>query len=166
MVVGPEYGAIIAAALGISKGQRDAIRDGLLALVVGFSAAIVLTFAFGVAVRAAGEAPAPFLHGVRPVSDLINSPNWFSVVVAILAGIVGVVSLTEARAGALIGVFISVTTFPRPPTSACPSPSQLERSRRLGAATAAERGPADRRRRGRPQRSAGPVGAAVSPGAG
>jgi hypothetical protein len=89
MVVGPEYGAIIAVALGISKGQRDAIRDGLLALAVGFSAAIVLTFAFGVAVRAAGQAPAPFLHDVRPVSDLINSPNWFSVVVAILAGIVG-----------------------------------------------------------------------------
>jgi uncharacterized hydrophobic protein (TIGR00271 family) len=112
MVVGPEYGAIIAAALGISKGQRDAIRDGLLALAVGFSAAIVVTFAFGVAVRAAGQAPAPFLHGIRPVSDLINSPNWFSVVVAILAGIVGVVSLTQARAGALIGVFISVTTIP------------------------------------------------------
>jgi hypothetical protein len=88
MVVGPEYGAIIAVALGISKRQRDAIRDGLLALAVGFSAAIVLTFAFGVAVRAAGKAPAPFLHGVRPVSDLINNPNWFSVVVAILAGIV------------------------------------------------------------------------------
>jgi uncharacterized membrane protein len=34
------------------------------------------------------------------------------VVVAILAGIVGVVSLTEARAGALIGAFISVTTIP------------------------------------------------------
>jgi uncharacterized membrane protein len=34
------------------------------------------------------------------------------VVVAILAGIVGVVSLTQARAGALIGVFISVTTIP------------------------------------------------------
>jgi uncharacterized membrane protein len=36
----------------------------------------------------------------------------FSVVVAVLAGIVGVVSLTEARASALIGVFISVTTIP------------------------------------------------------
>jgi uncharacterized membrane protein len=32
--------------------------------------------------------------------------------VAILAGIVGLVSLTEARANALIGVFISVTTIP------------------------------------------------------
>jgi uncharacterized hydrophobic protein (TIGR00271 family) len=112
MVVGPEYNAIIAAALGISKHERGPVRDGLLALVSGFSAAIVATFVFGVAIRAAGEAPEAFLHGVRPVSNLINTPNVFSVVVAILAGIVGVVSLTEARAGALIGVFISVTTIP------------------------------------------------------
>jgi len=112
MVVGPEYNAIIAVALGISKHEREPVRDGLLALVSGFSAAIVVTFVFGVAIRAAGEAPEAFLHGVRPVSDLINTPNVFSVVVAVLAGIVGVVSLTEARAGALIGVFISVTTIP------------------------------------------------------
>ena len=49
---------------------------------------------------------------MRPVSSLIDKPNLFSVVVAVLAGIVGVVSLTEARASALIGVFISVTTIP------------------------------------------------------
>ncbi|HEX3590532.1 MAG TPA: DUF389 domain-containing protein [Pseudonocardiaceae bacterium] len=36
----------------------------------------------------------------------------FSVIVAVLAGIVGVVSLTEARVNALIGVFISITTIP------------------------------------------------------
>jgi uncharacterized membrane protein len=46
------------------------------------------------------------------VSDLIDSPNAFSVIVAVLAGIVGVVSLTEARASTLIGVFVSVTTIP------------------------------------------------------
>jgi uncharacterized membrane protein len=49
---------------------------------------------------------------VRPVADLINAPNVFSVIVAVLAGVVGVVSLTESRANALIGVFISVTTIP------------------------------------------------------
>jgi len=49
---------------------------------------------------------------VRPVSSLIDDPNLFSLIVAVLAGIVGVVSLTEARAAALIGVFISVTTIP------------------------------------------------------
>jgi uncharacterized membrane protein len=46
------------------------------------------------------------------VAELINSPNAFSVIVAVLAGVVGVVSLTESRANAMIGVFISVTTIP------------------------------------------------------
>ena len=46
------------------------------------------------------------------MAELINSPNVYSVIVAVLAGLVGVVSLTESRANALIGVFISVTTIP------------------------------------------------------
>lgn len=112
MVVGPEYNAIIAAALGISNGDRRSVKDGLLALASGFASAVVVTFLFGLAVRSSGNTPAAFSHGVRPVADLINSPDVFSVVVAILAGIVGVVSLTESRANALIGVFISVTTIP------------------------------------------------------
>ena len=62
--------------------------------------------------RAWGLESNAFNLGVRPVSNLINTPNAFSVVVATLAGIVGVVSLVEARTGALIGVFISVTTIP------------------------------------------------------
>ena len=49
---------------------------------------------------------------MRPVSDLINTPNVFSVIVAALAGIVGILSLTESRASTLLGVFISVTTIP------------------------------------------------------
>jgi len=112
MVVGPEYSAIIAVALGISNRDRGPMWDGLLALLWGFLAAIVITLLFALAVRRAGQAPASFLAGTRPVSSLINTPNMYSVIVAILAGLVGVVSLTEARANALIGVFISVTTIP------------------------------------------------------
>ena len=112
MVVGPEYNAIIAVALGISSRDRGAVRDGLLALLWGFLAAIAVTLLFGLAVRGSGKAPAPFLAGVRPVADFINTPDVYSLVVAVLAGIVGVVSLTQARANALIGVFISVTTIP------------------------------------------------------
>ena len=112
MVVGPEYNAIIGVALGITKRMRAEVRDGLLALCWGFLGAIVVTLLFGLAVRASGKTPAPYLQGVRPVADLINTPNIISVIVAVLAGLVGVVSLTEARANALIGVFISVTTIP------------------------------------------------------
>jgi uncharacterized hydrophobic protein (TIGR00271 family) len=101
MVVGPEYSAIIGVASGISQRDYRAAKDGLFVLLWGF-----------LAVRGSGETPAPFLAGDRPVADFINAPDEFSVIVAVLAGIVGVVSLTEARANALIGVFISVTTIP------------------------------------------------------
>jgi uncharacterized hydrophobic protein (TIGR00271 family) len=112
MVVGPEYNAIMGVALGIDKRDKRPVMRGLAALIAGFSAAIIITLVFSLAIRWSGHTPQAFEHGVRPVSDLINNPNLFSLVVAVLAGIVGVVSLTESRANALIGVFISVTTIP------------------------------------------------------
>ena len=112
MVVGPEYGAIMATALGIDKKDRGAIKHGLAALVAGFAIAVLAAAIFGLLIRWSGHTPRLYEDGVRPVSDLINTPNVFSVIVAVLAGIVGVVSLTESRANALIGVFISVTTIP------------------------------------------------------
>jgi uncharacterized hydrophobic protein (TIGR00271 family) len=112
MVVGPEYSAISSVALGIERRDSRAVGRGLLVLLVGFAAAIAVTLAFALCVRAAGHTPKLYLRGVRPVSDLINSPNLFSVVVAVVAALVGVVSLTLARASTLIGVFISVTTIP------------------------------------------------------
>ena len=112
MVVGPEYAAITGVALGIDQRDWPPARRGVLALITGFLTAIILTLAFGLVIRWSGETPGAFAQGIRPVADLIGSPDVFSVVVAVLAGIVGVVSLTESRASALIGVFISVTTIP------------------------------------------------------
>jgi uncharacterized hydrophobic protein (TIGR00271 family) len=112
MVVGPEYGAIVSIALGVYEGSRPRIRKGLTALFVGFLLAIVATFLFSLLIRGFGLQSRAFSAGVRPVSDLINTPNFFSIVVAGLAGIVGIVSLAEARTSALLGVFISVTTIP------------------------------------------------------
>jgi uncharacterized hydrophobic protein (TIGR00271 family) len=112
MVVGPEYSAIIAVALGLERRTWLPVRRGLLALLAGFGLAIAVTLLFALCIRGLGETPHLYLLGLRPVSDLINSPNVFSVVVAVVAGIVGVVSLTLAKAGPLIGVFISITTIP------------------------------------------------------
>lgn len=112
MVVGPEYTAIIAVALAITKRHRAAIHDGLVALCWGFSAAMVITYLFTLVIRQTGLVPRAFIGGVRPVASLIAAPGAFSVIIAALAGIVGVVSLTESRANALMGVFISVTTIP------------------------------------------------------
>lgn len=112
MVVGPEYGAIVSVALGIDRCHRAVVRSGLAALGTGFLLTIVVTFLFALLIRGFGLQSDAFDLGLRPVSNLINTPNFFSVAVATLAGIVGIVSLTEARSSALLGVFISVTTIP------------------------------------------------------
>jgi uncharacterized hydrophobic protein (TIGR00271 family) len=112
MVVGPEYSAIVSVALSIEQRDWRPARLGLLALLGGFVLAIATTGVFAVCIRWAGEAPEAYLRGIRPVSDLINSPNLYSVVVAVLAGIAGVVAVSLSRAGTLVGVFISVTTIP------------------------------------------------------
>lgn len=112
MVVGPEYGAITSIALGIDRRSRPRVRQGFVALLVGFLLAVAATLLFALLVRGFGLQPRAFELGLRPVSNLINTPNFFSVSVAVLAGIVGIVSLAEARTSALLGVFISVTMIP------------------------------------------------------
>jgi uncharacterized hydrophobic protein (TIGR00271 family) len=112
MVVGPEYGAIVALAYGTLKRDSSLIRKSLTALVAGFALAVLAAILLGLLIRAAGLEPKAFELGIRPVSNLIDTPNWFSFIVAVLAGVVGVISLTESRTSTLIGVFISVTTIP------------------------------------------------------
>ncbi|CAM5677652.1 hypothetical protein SVIOM74S_09836 [Streptomyces violarus] len=112
MVVGPEYGAITSVALGIDRRNGTRVRQGLIALTVSFLLAVLVTFLFSWGIRWLDLQPRAFELGVRPVSSLIDAPDVFSVVVAVLAGIVGIMSLTQARTSALLGVFISVTTIP------------------------------------------------------
>ncbi|QMU80295.1 DUF389 domain-containing protein [Streptacidiphilus sp. PB12-B1b] len=97
--------------LTVTNRCWNARRQGLLALL-GFLLAIVATFLFSLLIRAFGLQSEAFTLGVRPVSTVINTPDFFSFAVAGLAGIVGIVSLTEARTSTLLGGFISVTTIP------------------------------------------------------
>jgi uncharacterized hydrophobic protein (TIGR00271 family) len=112
MVVGPEYSAIVSVALGLEQRDWRPVGRGLLVLLAGFVLAVVTTGVFALCIRWAGHAPEAYLRGIRPVSDLINSPNLYSVVVAVLAAVAGIVAVTLFRAGTLVGVFISVTTIP------------------------------------------------------
>jgi uncharacterized hydrophobic protein (TIGR00271 family) len=112
MVVGPEYGAILSLAFGLIGRDSSRVRRSVGALVGGFALAIVFALLLSLIIRAAGLESRAYELGLRPVSSLIDTPNWLSFMVALLAGIVGVVSLTEARSSTLIGVFISVTTIP------------------------------------------------------
>jgi uncharacterized hydrophobic protein (TIGR00271 family) len=112
MVVGPEYGAIISLAFGVTRRDSARVLRSSAALVAGFALAVAGALLLSLMIRGAGLEPTAYSLGIRPVSNLINTPDWFSFIVAALAGVVGVVSLTESRSSTLIGVFISVTTIP------------------------------------------------------
>jgi uncharacterized hydrophobic protein (TIGR00271 family) len=112
MVVGPEYSAMTSVANAALNRDGRTVRRGLNALGIGFGGAIVAALLLGLLIRGVGHTPALYERGIQPVANLINSPDLFSVIVAVVAGIVGVISLTESRAGTLIGVFVSVTTIP------------------------------------------------------
>jgi uncharacterized hydrophobic protein (TIGR00271 family) len=112
MVVGPEYGAIVALAYGVTRHEARSVSRSAKALIFGFALAVIAALLLALVIRAGGLEPKAFELGVRPVANLIDTPNWYSVIVAVLAGVVGVISLTEARTSTLIGVFISVTTIP------------------------------------------------------
>jgi uncharacterized hydrophobic protein (TIGR00271 family) len=112
MVVCPDYGGILALGFGLIGRDSALVRRSVFAIVFAFALAIAAALLLALVIRGAGLTPKAYSLGLRPVSQLIDTPNWFSFIVAVLAGVVGVISLTEARSSTLIGVFISVTTIP------------------------------------------------------
>ncbi|MEV8074717.1 DUF389 domain-containing protein [Streptomyces pseudogriseolus] len=112
MAVGPEFGPLAGiSTAAVQRKPRLALRS-LTALLVGFAAAIVLTVLFSLFMDAVGLFTQRQLEGERPQTGFVYAPDWFSFVVAVLAGAAGTLSLTSAKSGALVGVAISVTTVP------------------------------------------------------
>ena len=112
MVVGPEFGPLAGLCVGLVQRQRDLTRSSLAALLVGFPVGIVAACLFTMALEAAGQVPDTFVPADHPLTRFISQPDELSFVIAFIAGIAGVLSLTSAKSGALIGVLISVTTIP------------------------------------------------------
>jgi len=112
MVVGPEFGPIAGLCVALALRERELAIRSLRALVIGFPVAIGVTVLATLLARVAGLVEPATLDSEHPLTSFISRPDAFSFVVALLAGIVGILSLTAAKSGALIGVLISVTTVP------------------------------------------------------
>jgi uncharacterized hydrophobic protein (TIGR00271 family) len=84
----------------------------LTALAVGFPIGITAAWLFTLICQATGLLAADFTSAEHPLTQFISHPDGFSFIVAVFAGTAGVLSLTSAKSGALIGVLISVTTIP------------------------------------------------------
>ncbi|MEU4728063.1 DUF389 domain-containing protein [Streptomyces sp. NPDC023588] len=112
MAVGPEFGPLAGICTGLVQRRPRLAGRSLVALVVGFTAAIVATTVFSLGMDALDLFHEGMLDDPRPNTSFIWQPDPFSFVVALLAGVAGMLSLTSAKAGALVGVAISVTTVP------------------------------------------------------
>jgi uncharacterized hydrophobic protein (TIGR00271 family) len=112
MVVGPEFGPIAAFCVAVVQRRGDLALRSLTALLVGFPVAILVTVLVVWAFKSTGVTPATFTADDHGLSQSIANPDFLAFFVALCAGAVGMLSLTTAKSGALIGVLISVTTLP------------------------------------------------------
>ncbi|MEU4271357.1 DUF389 domain-containing protein [Streptomyces sp. NPDC026092] len=112
MAVGPEFGPLAGISTNLVRRDGRGVLRSSIALVVGFAAAIVATTLFSLVMDAMGQFDRSMLEADRPNTGFIFQPDPFSFIVALLAGVAGVVSMTSSKAGVLVGVAISVTTVP------------------------------------------------------
>jgi uncharacterized hydrophobic protein (TIGR00271 family) len=112
MVVGPEFGPLVALCIGIVTRRRQPATRALGTLVLGFAVGMAATVILTWILTAVGLLNESMLIAERPLTSFIWKPDALSWIVGFLAGIAGMLALTSAKSGALVGVLISVTTIP------------------------------------------------------
>ena len=112
MVVGPEFSPVAAICLALARPRPSILPGALTTLFGGFAIAVPVSaplwFGRAHAVGLATKADA----ATGPQTDFIVQPDIWSFLIALLAGVAGVLALTTSKSGPLVGVFISVTTVP------------------------------------------------------
>ncbi|WP_051839318.1 DUF389 domain-containing protein [Streptomyces sp. NRRL F-5126] len=111
MVLGPEFGPVAAMCLGLLRWEGRVILPAARSLLIGFAVAIATTLLCALVGRGLGWVEPGMLES-RPLTDFIVHPDKWSFIVALLAGVAGILSLTAGKSSVLVGVFISVTTVP------------------------------------------------------
>ena len=112
MVIAPLIGPAMSAAVGTAMNDEEMFRRGVRMQVLGVAVAIASATAFAFAVRSLALVP----PGIDPlalaeVSERL-APNVLVLVVAIGAGIAGIVSLMTGVSATLVGVMIAVALIP------------------------------------------------------
>ena len=112
MVVGPEFGPLAGLSVALVQRKVQQAIQSITALVVGFPVGIALVMIGTWLLNQMGRLPNELDSAHRPFTGFIAKPDEFTIIVALLAGVVGMLSLTSAKSGPLIGVLVSVTTIP------------------------------------------------------
>jgi uncharacterized hydrophobic protein (TIGR00271 family) len=112
MVVGPEFGTVAAVSVGLVL-RRWAVAGRAAALLAGgFAVAILVVTGLALIASATPLIDPGMLTEPRPMTSFIYRPDAWSFIVAVVAGMAGVLAMTTNQGNALVGVFISVTTVP------------------------------------------------------
>jgi len=117
MVVGPEFAPISSLCYAIVRRKGRLAGWSLTTLFGGFAGCMVIAWALWAALYHLGVTTYDQAT-TGPATQFIVSPDAWSFVIAVLAGIAGVLSLTSEKSSALVGVFISITTVPAVGTAA------------------------------------------------
>jgi uncharacterized hydrophobic protein (TIGR00271 family) len=112
MIVGPDFGPIAGVCVAAVNRQLSEAGRSLVALLASYTSGIVAAYLMTLILKGAELIPRHFDAIDRSVENSITQPGFFPVLVALLAGAAGMLSLTMAKSGALIGVLVSVTTIP------------------------------------------------------
>jgi uncharacterized hydrophobic protein (TIGR00271 family) len=112
MVVAPEFGPMAGFCVAAVRRRPGLAAKSFVALAVGFPMAIGAAYVTSLVFRATGITPEAFTAAGHSLASTIASPNFLAGFVAFCAGVAGMLSLTTAKSGALIGVLISITTIP------------------------------------------------------
>ena len=111
MVVGPEFSPVAAICLALARPRPSILPGALTTLFGGFAIAVAVSAPLWFGARAVGLATKADA-ATGPQTDFIVQPDIWSFLIALLAGVAGVLALTTSKSGPLVGVFISVTTVP------------------------------------------------------
>lgn len=112
MVVGPDFGPIAGFCVAVVARRGELARRSAAALAIGFPLGVVATYLATLVLKETGELPAAIDFDAHTLTRFISNPDLFSAYVAVIAGVVGMLSLTSAKSSALVGVLISVATIP------------------------------------------------------
>jgi uncharacterized hydrophobic protein (TIGR00271 family) len=112
MVVGPEFGTVAAVATGLVFARHRLTGRALRLLLSGVVVSVVVVALLSLLGGLTGLITPEMVTRPRPQTGFIWHPDRWSFIVALIAGAAGVLAMTTARANAMVGVFISVTTIP------------------------------------------------------
>ncbi|TKX42802.1 TIGR00341 family protein [Halorubrum sp. SD690R] len=112
MVIAPLIGPAMSAAIGTVVDDEALFRRGVRIQVIGVAVAVIAATAFAFALRSLALVP-PGLDPLElaEVSERL-APNVLVLVVAVGAGIAGIVSLMTGVSATLVGVMIAVALIP------------------------------------------------------